>query len=161
LIKVVLDANVLISGLISRTGPPGQILDLWLDGKIQICLSPQTLGELVRVLHYPRIDKRIMKDQLDSLLEMIHINAEMMPGDKEVTVLTRDASDNIYLACAVEAKASYLVTGNIDHFKEAGEKYRGVHILAPRAFCRLLEQDKHVVFQGEYATPVVSVACLC
>jgi uncharacterized protein len=138
LIKVVLDANVLVSSLISRTGPPGQILDLWLDGYIQICLSPQTLGELVRVLQYPRIHKRIMKKQLDSLLEMIHTNAEMMPGDKEVTVLTRDATDNIYLACAVEAKASYLVTGNIDHFIEAGEKYQGVHILAPRTFLQVI-----------------------
>jgi predicted nucleic acid-binding protein len=98
LIQVVLDANVLVSGLISRKGPPGQILDAWLAGKFQLFISPQILEEMRRVL-----------------------------------------SDNIYLACAVEAKAGYLVTGNSEHFEEAGKIYMGVNIITPRSFLETLE----------------------
>jgi predicted nucleic acid-binding protein len=57
---------------------------------------------------------------------------------RELKVLTRDPSDNAYLACAVEAGADYLVTGNIGHFEEVGNTYRGVMIISPRTFLEIL-----------------------
>ena len=141
MIKVVLDANVLVSGLISRKGPPGQILDSWIDGHIQICYSPQILEELKRVLCYPRIQERLEKNQVEAVLELILTDAELIEGELKLKVLTRDPSDNIYLACAVEARSDYLITGNRDHFEEAGKKYRGVSIITPRAFLDILETE--------------------
>jgi|WetSurMetagenome_2_1015567.scaffolds.fasta_scaffold150175_1 uncharacterized protein len=140
--RVVLDANVLVSGLISRKGPPGQILDKWLSGNFQLFVSPQILDELRRVLHYPRISERLTKDQTPELLEKINETAEMVKGMISLDVLTIDPSDNLYLACAVEAKVDYLVTGNSDHFKEAGSKYRGVRIISPRVFLDILESGQ-------------------
>lgn len=141
MIKVVLDANVLVSGLISRKGPPGQILDAWMVGQFQICFSPQILEELSRVLQYPRIQERLEKKQAIALLEMISTDAEMVKGTLKVDVLTHDPSDNVYLACAVEAKTDYLVTGNSDHFEEAGTKYRGVMIISPRTFLEIMGDE--------------------
>jgi len=60
------------------------------------------------------------------LLENLSVLAEWVDGQITLEVLTLDPSDNIYLACAVEAQCDYLVTGNRDHFQEAGTNYKGV-----------------------------------
>jgi len=60
-IRAVLDANVLVSGLISKKGTPGRLIDAWLEDLFQLCVSPQIMDELTRVLRYPRIMKRLEK----------------------------------------------------------------------------------------------------
>jgi len=50
-IRAVLDANVLISGLISTKGTPGNILNAWLKEQFQLWISPQIYSELLRVLN--------------------------------------------------------------------------------------------------------------
>lgn len=137
MIQVVLDANVLVSGLISREGPPGQILDAWLVGRFQLWVSSQIMGELKRVLLYPRILDRLAAGQVTMLLEKLNTTAKFIDATLKLDVLTHDPSDNIYLACAVEAKADYLITGNIDHFEEAGGDFRGVKIISPRIFLEI------------------------
>jgi hypothetical protein len=139
LIKVVLDANVLVSGLISRQGPPGRILDAWMAGKFRLFVSPQILDELRRVLHYPKIQERLTRDQVTGLLEKLGQDAEQVNGTLKLDVLTRDPSDNVYLACAIEARADYLVTGNSDHFEEAKTISPSVHIISPRGILDILE----------------------
>jgi putative PIN family toxin of toxin-antitoxin system len=137
-IRVVLDANVLVSGLISAKGAPGKIINAWLKGQFHLCISPQIMEELTRVLKYPRIMKRLEKRQARELLENLSVLAEWVDGQITLEVLTLDPSDNIYLACAVEAQCSYLVTGNSDHFQEAGSKYKGVEIISPRGFLNII-----------------------
>jgi uncharacterized protein len=137
--KVVLDANVLVSGLISQEGPPGRILDAWLAEQFQLFISSQILEELRRVLQYPRIRERVAMKQAILLLKKLSSHAELVDGIVKLNVLSLDPSDNIYLACAVEARADYLVTGNRDHFKEAGGIYQSVQIISPRAFLDTLE----------------------
>jgi uncharacterized protein len=133
-IRVVLDANVLISGLISAKGAPGKLIDAWLEGRFQLCISPPIMDELKRVLKYPRIMKRLEKRQAKELLENLGTLAEWVDGQLTLDILTVDPSDNAYLACAVEAHCSFLVTGNNEHFQEAGPKYEGVEIISPRGF---------------------------
>jgi putative PIN family toxin of toxin-antitoxin system len=139
LIKAVLDANVLVSGLISRKGPPGQILDAWMAGQFQLFVAPQILDELQRVLRYPRIRERLTREQINGLLERLGQDAEQVEGTLRLDVLTRDPSDNVYLACALEAKVDYLVTGNIDHYEEARTISPSANIISPRAFLDILE----------------------
>ena len=141
MIRVVLDANVIVSGLISPKGTPGKILDAWLRDYFQLFISPQILEELTRVLQYPRIRERLETNQAMELLDNMGALAGQAKGKLTLNVLTHDPSDNIYLACAVESKCDYLVTGNNDHFEEAGEIFSGVKILAPRAFLDILNID--------------------
>lgn len=141
MIKVTLDANVFVSGLISKNGPPGKIIDAWLAGKYQLFVSPQILKELGRVLQYPRIQERLTKEQAAELLKKLSNNAEIVAGTLKLSVLTRDPSDNVYLACAVEAKVDYLVTGNNYHFEEAGKIYSGINMITPRAFLEVLQSE--------------------
>lgn len=46
--KVVLDTNVLVSGIFF-SGPPAGILRAWSQGKLQLVLSPEILDEYMRV----------------------------------------------------------------------------------------------------------------
>jgi putative PIN family toxin of toxin-antitoxin system len=129
-----------VSGLLSRQGPPGKILDEWLEGQYQLCLSPKTLQELKRVLAYPHIQEKLESGQADMLLKSLALFAIVVEGKTTLNVLKRDPSDNIYLACAVEAKADFLVTGNTEHFREAGRTYQDVRILSPRQFLDFLAE---------------------
>jgi len=140
LIRAVLDANVLISSLISRKGAPGQILDAWLQGQFQICVSTAILNEMSRVLKYPRIAERLGPDDADRTMYYLSALAEWVDVKSELAVLTRDPSDNAYLACALGGGVDYLVTGNISHFAEAGETYHEVRIISPRSFLEILEK---------------------
>lgn len=137
MIRVVIDANVLFSGLISPHGPPGLILDAWIKGQFELCLSPDILQELAQVLRYSHIQARLEPGQSDRLLESLRMNSFWVEGTLVLDVLQRDPSDNIYLSCAVEAGADYLVSGNTAHFVEAETPYRGIEILSPRQFLEL------------------------
>jgi putative PIN family toxin of toxin-antitoxin system len=139
MMRVVLDANVFISGLISKLGPPGQILDAWLDRKFTLCISPQISAEIKRVLDYPRIRNRLDSGQADQLIASLETACEWVDGNLVLDVLFKDPTDNIYLACAIEAGAVYLVTGNLTHLIEVGNPFQGTHILTPRNFLTALK----------------------
>jgi len=136
--RVILDANVFISGLLSKLGPPGQILDAWLEGQFSLFVSPPIVAEIRRVLAYPRIRERLEPGQADQLTALLFAAAEWAEGKLILDVLIQDPSDNIYLACAVEAQADFLVTGNLTHYLEAGNPFQGVEILTPRQFLEIL-----------------------
>ena len=58
-LRVLLDTNVLVSGLIGRAAPPRQLLDAWLDGRYTLVTSLYQVQELDHVLAYPRIASRL------------------------------------------------------------------------------------------------------
>ena len=138
MIRAVLDANVFISGLISKKGVPGKILDAWLEGEFSVYVSPQIVEEIARVLNYPRIQERLRPGESDRLITKLKAASKFVNGNLKVQVLKQDPSDNIYLACAVEAGAEYLVSGNIKHYLEAGNPFLGVEILTPREFLDII-----------------------
>ena len=143
MIRVVLDANVLISALISSNGIPARILDAWLQGQFQLFVSPPIVKEIRRVLQYPRIAERLKVGEADLLIKKLAAMAEWVKGNEPLNVLTRDPSDEFYLSCAVDAKCNYLVTGNYDHFEEAGSEFLGVKIVKPSQFI-------DIIHTGEY-----------
>ncbi len=139
--RVVLDANVFVSGLISAQGPPGKVLDAWLNQCFVLFVSPYILDEINRVLRYPRVRKHLRPGQADVLMELLKKSCEHTKGELTLNVLTQDPSDNYYLACAVEAGADFLVTGNLRHYREAGNPFRGVQLLTPGQFLAILQGD--------------------
>ena len=66
------------------------------------------------------------------------VASKWVEGKLVLEVLNQDPSDNIYLACAVEAQAEFLVTGNLKHYSEAGNPFQGVEIITPRQFLEIL-----------------------
>ena len=142
--RVVLDANVLISAVISPRGNPAQILRLWEREEFELVVSLPILEELERVIHYPRIQERynLSEEYVEQFLQLISANAIMVDPSMELAVIENDPSDNRYLECALAAGASYIVTGD-DHLLSLKE-YRGVVILNPAGFLALVKLGKVV-----------------
>jgi len=127
--KVVLDTNVLISSLFWK-GPSRHIVDLAIAGKIKSVTSPEILEEVETVLYedfpqvpYPRIEE-IMRDIL-SYSQLI------IPSEVIVKHL-RDLKDTKIIACAISAKADYIITGDKDLL--VLKKYKDILILTPKSF---------------------------
>jgi uncharacterized protein len=57
MIKIVIDTNVFLSGMLTPNRAPAQLLELVLCGKIKLAISPQIIQEIQRVIKYPRIIK--------------------------------------------------------------------------------------------------------
>lgn len=116
--KIVLDTNIWISGLILPKSKAGEILLQWKASKIDIVTSQPILDEVRSVLLYPKIQKRINWDELkidrflslmQFLTDFIEIDAAFLPGN-----VVRDPKDNIILHTLITSKADYLVTGDKD-----------------------------------------------
>ena len=132
--QVVLDANVLVSAVISSRGAPAQILRLWEEERFDVLVSQPILEELERVLHYPRIQQRydLPEEDVASFLRFMRSGAIIVEPSDKVTVIERDPSDNRHLECAVAGGASYIVAGD-QHLLQLGE-FRGIVILPPAGF---------------------------
>ena len=97
--RVVLDANVLVSALISSRGAPGKLLDLWEKERFELVVSPSILEELIRVIGYPRIQGRysLPQEHIDTFIDSIASQAILVSPTVELNVIQVDPTDNRYL----------------------------------------------------------------
>jgi putative PIN family toxin of toxin-antitoxin system len=139
--RVVLDANVIVSALINPQGAPAQVFDAWRAEWFQLLLSQPILEEIGRVLRYPKVAvyHRWTEERLRTWLEDLAHLGLMMPGTLTVAVIQDDPSDNRYLECAVEGEATYLVSG--DRVLLSLGTYQGIQIVSPRGFLEVLQQE--------------------
>jgi len=133
-VRVVLDTNVLVSGLVAGQGVPRQILDAWVEGCFTLVTSLYLVEELVHVLSYPRIAKRlrISSEEVEALLAALLSQAEVVPGHLCLPGVTRDPKDDSVVACAKEGQADCIVSGDQD-LLVLGE-YEGIQVVTPRQF---------------------------
>ena len=139
--RVVLDANVLVSAILSPRGAPAQILTAWRAEQFDLVISHAILAELDRVFHYPKIAKRHRwsEEQLQAFLDNLAHIAILTPGVLTLAVITEDPPDDRYLECAVEGEAAYIVSG--DRLLLRLRVYQGILILTPRAFLEVLQRQ--------------------
>jgi putative PIN family toxin of toxin-antitoxin system len=130
--RVVLDTNVLVSGLLKRDSIPGRLLQAVWDGSLELVLSEPLLAELREVLDYPKIRKRLVANGTDTeqFLELLpFFTIQVDPSGIEVPV-PRDAADEMELATFVAAEAEWLVSGDQDLLVLADR----FPVLSPTAF---------------------------
>ncbi len=128
-LRVVLDTNVLVSGLAYPGSIPGRILQLWHQGSLHLILSQYILDEMVRVL--PRLRRitlspREIRDLADSFMFL----ATLIEPAAEPESALRDPMDQPVLATLRASVADYLITGDKDLLALA-DKYP---IVTPAAF---------------------------
>ena len=141
MIRAVLDVNVLISALISPSGTPAKILDLWRDETFLVVTSDLVLNEFQTAASRPVMSRRygLTPSRLQALVHGLRRFAIVVPGQLHVTGVARDPDDDKLLACAVEGNADYVVTGD-DDLLELGE-YEQIPILSPADFVRALKHE--------------------
>lgn len=140
MIKAVLDTNGFVSAAIKPGGLQHQIYQAWRHDEFELATSEEIIAEIERVLEYPRI-KRVLGLTPQEIREMIRTlreNAEITPGRIQVDIVKDDPDDNKFLACAEEAGASFVVTGD-DHLLKLGS-YKGIQIVTGRRFFRRLQE---------------------
>ncbi len=139
--RVVLDANVLVSGFISARGSPAKVLDCWREEKFDVVVSPPILQELDRVLHYPRLQHRynLPEDKTQGLLRMLRRQAIEVEPSEEVALIESDPADDRYLECALAGRVQFIVSGD-RHLLELGE-FQEIQILTPAGFLAFMELE--------------------
>ena len=131
---VVLDTNVLVSGLIASGGPTAAILEALTSEKIRLVTSIFLLRELTEVISRPHIVQKypLVNLHAEILLDYLRLNSILTAGIPDKPVVIDDPDDDYVLACAVEGGASYVVSGD-EHLLSLKE-YLGIPILSPREF---------------------------
>jgi putative PIN family toxin of toxin-antitoxin system len=138
MIRAVLDINVLVSALLSPSGAPARILDLWRQEAFVVVTSEAMLATLERVLSRRAFARKygLTSGHTTALLRGLRRFTLVTAGEQEVSGVAPDAEDDAVLACAVEGEADYIVTG--DKGLLALETYEGIPLLAPAAFVKTL-----------------------
>ena len=114
--KVVLDTNVLVSGLLKSDSVPGRLLRAVWSGSLELLLSAPLRNELAIVLEYPKIRKRLSAQSINvaEFLERLpFFTTDVTLGDVSVP-MPRDVNDWKVLATFVAGKGDWLVTGDAD-----------------------------------------------
>ncbi len=117
-LRVVLDTNVLLSGIAYPASVPGKILSAWRHGSVDVLLSSYIVEELRRVL--PRLVHRhgLTPAEIDDLVDALSIQAEIIEPLPSVEPDLRDADDQpvlgTLLAALQTSGADYLITGDKD-----------------------------------------------
>jgi len=128
--KIVLDTNIVVSGLLQSQGNPAQVLALVLSGAIQICHGKRILAEYAEVLTRPRF--KFDPERVREVLNKIETDGLAVDASKESNLDLPDADDEPFLAVALAASADFLVTGNISDYP--ADKRRGCAVVSPAAF---------------------------
>ena len=109
--RIVLDTNILVSALISRAGPPGQVLAEVKRGRLTLITSVAQIAELRRVLDRPHLRRVIAPDAAQDLMGNIEAVGEVVGDLPEVTG-SPDPDDNLILATAIAGRADLIVSGD-------------------------------------------------
>ena len=112
--RVVIDTNVFVSGLMLPTSVPGRILAAAIAGGFEIVLCEAMLGEIGAALRYPKVRKRIAlsDEELDRYVQALRFMADVVDPVGAVVSVPDDRDDEVILATLVAAEADWLVTGD-------------------------------------------------
>jgi putative PIN family toxin of toxin-antitoxin system len=131
-VRVVVDTNVLVSGLLSPHGPPGRIVDGLIAEELRALFDDRMIDEYRDVLQRPKFgfEKREVADFLDHVVAAgEHVSAPPLK------VRLPDVDDLPFLEVAVAAHADALITGNLKHFPRASRS--GANVVSPNDFVEL------------------------
>ncbi len=129
--KVVLDTNVLVSGLLFG-GVPGRILGAWSTGAIRLVISPPILEEYRRVGLELSRGREPLVNTLEALLAMLTVHALMVSAPPLNERVSEDPDDEMFLAAALAANAGVIVSGDKHLLRVSG--WRGIEVMKARQF---------------------------
>lgn len=127
--KVVFDTNIYISAVVFG-GNPRACLELARDGEIELFCSREILFELSGKM---KAKFKWEDEDIFDLVEGIAKFAKVLKPRIKVNKIKIDPTDNIILECGLEAKADFIVSGDIKHVLSLG-KFEGTKILSSKQF---------------------------
>jgi len=137
--RIVLDTNILVSGLLCPYGAPGKIVRMIASGTLQLCYDARIITEYKDVLSRPKFS--FDKAHIDALITQIKFCGLVIAATPLLKRLP-DQDDEAFLEVALAGKARCLVTGNLKHYPL--KLQQNVTVITPpellELYCR--EQEK-------------------
>ena len=132
IVRVVLDTNTLVSGVISPGGPPRRLLDDARTQAFELCSSATLLAELLDVLSREKFAARLTRAGLtpQGIVGDLRRLAYLATPQEVPRVVENDTDDDHVLACAVAGRADLIVSGD-KHLLTLGGQYNGIAIVPP------------------------------
>jgi putative PIN family toxin of toxin-antitoxin system len=132
------DANILASAAVSTIGTSvTRVVDAWRRGEFDVVVSDHILGELRRALADPYFTKRLSDETISDYLSLVRVMTTTVPISVDVRGVAPHPGDDLVLATAVSAGASYVVTGD-RRFRAFAPEFRGVRVVGPSEFLQML-----------------------
>ena len=128
--RVVIDTNVLSSGLLSTTSTPAKALEKAVT-KAQPIETAETLRELIEKLFVPTFDRYVSRGRREALLRRLAAVVEIVDVLQPIHA-SRDPHDDKFLEAAVNGRASVIVTGDRDLL--VLNPFRGIAIVTPAQY---------------------------
>lgn len=130
--KIVIDTNILVSAILSKSYPYSIIHDLIFQEKVISFTSDSVLSEFYSVIEYPKFKKYSgfilnAKNVVDGLFRF----SILVQPTVFVDVL-KDKSDNKFLDVALSCRADFLITGNSKDF--TFKSFENTRIISPEAY---------------------------
>ncbi|MEA3305497.1 MAG: putative toxin-antitoxin system toxin component, PIN family [Candidatus Omnitrophota bacterium] len=135
--KVVLDTNVIVSGLLSPFGPPGEIVRMTASGVLEFCYDARILSEYQNVL----VREKFPFDRVhvEDLLEQIKARGYITTG-KPLAKRLPYSDDEPFLEVAFGGGVQYLITGNSKHYPT--KKRENMPVVSPAEFLEIYRKKK-------------------
>lgn len=135
--RVILDTNVLLSGLISPSGTPSRLIEAWLDHRFTLISHRLQLDEFREVSRRDKIRALLRPAEAGRLMNQIMLVAEL-PEKLPQVQRSRDPRDDFLLALCEAGRADRLVTGDKDDLLALGQHGRTQIIPAVRLLGELM-----------------------
>lgn len=134
--RVVLDANVLVSAALSRSGVPARLLTAALEAEIELVACPALLDETARALASPKLRRRVEPADAERLLDLVRELADVVPDPEgPAPIHSPDPADDYLLALAAREQVP-LVSGD-EHLLGLGGR---APVFSPREFLEQLRE---------------------
>ncbi len=129
--KVVFDTNVLISAILFG-GYPRKCFELVIEGKIELYISEEIIGEFEGVLKREKFG--VAKENLHYIVSSLNSFANFVKPETKLNIVKKDPEDNKFVECAIAAEADFIISGDT-HLLELS-KIRKIKILNPADFLK-------------------------
>jgi putative PIN family toxin of toxin-antitoxin system len=141
--KIVLDTNVLVSGLLTPFGPSGKIVRMLFSGELILNIDARILSEYQDVLNRPKF--KFNKDQIAILIDFIKQYGQFLSSSPLKNHLP-DPDDEPFLEVALAGKVESLVTGNTIHYPSLFRE--GINIFSPSEFLEFYRKQNRTTEPG-------------
>ena len=134
--RICIDTNLLIAALTKRDGASARIVEVWLDGDVEVVTSAATQREAKLVLGGGWLARMTSRTTVDDLLEKLRTRTIIVDPDEIDDISLKDEGDRRMVEAAVAGGAEYVVTTDREFLSKRG--YRDTEFVTPRELLETL-----------------------
>ncbi len=135
--KVVIDTNVVVSGLLAPYGSAGEVVRMVSAGHLTLCYDARILAEYAEVLVRPRFP--FTRHLVEDLLAQVRESGSVVAA-APLRLRLPDPDDEMFLQVALSGVAECLITGNLKHYPRG--KRQGVTVVTPTEFLHMYRKER-------------------